>query len=66
MYKLGLEKVDESEIKLPIYWIIEKTREFQKNIFCFIKYCKSLTVWISTNCGNFLKRWEYQTTLPVS
>ena len=27
---------------------------------------KSLTVWITTNCGKFLKRWEYQTTLPAS
>ena len=26
---------------------------------------KSLTVWITTNCGKFLKRWEYQTTLPT-
>ena len=25
-----------------------------------------LTAWIKTNCGKFLKRWEYQTTLPVS
>ena len=41
MYKLGLEKVDESEIKLPICWIIEKTREFQKNIFCFTDYEKN-------------------------
>ena len=23
-------------------------------------------VWIMTNCGDFLKRWEYQTTLPAS
>ena len=22
-------------------------------------------VWITTNCGKFLKRWEYQTTLPA-
>ena len=22
--------------------------------------------WIIANCGQFLKRWEYQTTLPVS
>ena len=45
-----------------ICWIIEKAREFQKNIyFCFIdfdcvhhnKLCKIL-------------RWEYQTTLPTS
>ena len=27
---------------------------------------KPLTVWITTNCGQFLKRWEYKTTLPVS
>ena len=33
----------------------------QKNIyFCFIDY--TLTVWITINCGKFLKRWEYQTT----
>jgi len=24
------------------------------------------TVWITTNCEKFLKRWEYQTTLPIS
>ena len=46
-----------------ICWIIEKAREFQKNIyFCFIDYTKPLTVWITANCGKFLKRWEYQTT----
>ena len=27
---------------------------------------KPLTVWIITNYGKFLKRWEYQTTLPAS
>ena len=44
-------------------WIIEKAREFQKNIyFCFIGYAKALTVWITTNCGKFLRRWEYQNT----
>ena len=37
-----------------IHWIIEKAREFEKNIyFCFIDYAKSLTVWITTNCGKF-------------
>ena len=46
-----------------ICWIIEKAREFQKNIsFCFIDYAKALTVWITINCGKFLKRWEYQST----
>ena len=42
-------------------WIIKKAREFQKNIyFCFIDYAKA--VWITINCGKFLKRWEYQIT----
>ena len=45
-----------------IRWIIEKAREFQKNIyFCFIDYAKAFD-WITTNCGKFLKRWEYQIT----
>ena len=46
-----------------ISWIMEKAREFQKNIyFCFIDYAKPLTVRITINCGKFFKRWEYQTT----
>ena len=50
-----------------ICWIIEKAREFQKkNIyFCFTN-CANAFEWITTNCGKFLKRWEYQTTLPAS
>ena len=41
-----------------ICWIMEKAREFQKNIyFCFIS---------TINCGKFWKRWEYQTTWPAS
>ena len=46
-----------------ICWIIEKEREFQKNIyFCLIDYAKAFTVWIRINCGRFFKRWEYQAT----
>ena len=49
-----------------IRWIIEKAREFQKNIyFCSIDYAKAF-VWITINCGKFWKRWEYQTTWPAS
>ena len=41
------------------HWIIDKAREFQKNIYiCLIDYAKAF-VWIITNCGKFLKRWEY-------
>ena len=46
-------------------WIIKKAREFQKKkttISALLTMPKPLTVWITTNCGNFFKRWEYQTT----
>ena len=46
-----------------IHWILEKAKEFQKNI-CFIDL--TLTVWLTVNCGKFLKRWEYQNTWPAS
>ena len=50
-----------------ICWIMEKTREFEKNIyFSFIDYAKPLIVWITINCGKFWKRWEYQTTWSAS
>ena len=50
-----------------IRWIIEKAREFQKNIYyCFIDYAKLLTVWITKKCGKFSKRWEYQASWPAS
>ena len=39
-----------------IQWIMEKAKEFQKNVyFCFIDYAKPLTVWLTINCGKF---WE--------
>ena len=43
MYKVDLEKAAEPEIKFAsICWIIEKAREFWKNIyFCFIDYAKA-------------------------
>ena len=43
IFQLDLEKAEEPDIKLPnIHWIIEKAREFQKNIyFCFIDYVKA-------------------------
>ena len=37
-----------------ILWIMEKAREFQKNIyFCLMTMPKPLTVWITINCGKF-------------
>ena len=46
-----------------IHWIIRKAREFQKNIYsALLTMPKPLTVWITANCGKFLKTWECQTT----
>ena len=42
-----------------IHWIMEKAREFQKNIyFCLIDHAKPLTVWITINCGQFWRIWD--------
>ena len=50
-----------------IRWIMEKAREFQKNIdFCFIDYAKAFDCVDHNNCATFWKRWEYQTTWPAS
>ena len=46
--------------------MIEKAREFHKNTYiCFIDYAKVFD-YGSEQTGKFFKRWEYQTTLPVS
>ena len=50
-----------------ISWIIEEARDFQKkSTFALLTMSKPLTMWITTDCGKYFKRWEYQTTLPVS
>ena len=50
-----------------ICWVIKKAREFRKtSISALLTTLKTLTVWITTNYGTFLKRWEFQTTLPAS
>ena len=46
-----------------IRWIIEKQESSRKaSISVLLTMPKPLTVWITTNCGKFFKRWEYQTT----
>ena len=62
----GFRKARETRDQIAnIHGIIEKARQFQKNVYlCFINYAKAF-VWIITNCGKLLKRWEYQTILPV-
>ena len=68
MFKLNLEKTEEPEIKLPTsvgsYNKQENSRK--TSVFASLTVQKPSTVWITTNCGKFWKRWEYQTTLPAS
>ena len=41
-----------------IWWLMKKAREFQKNIYlCFIDYSKAFDLWITIDCGKFLKRY---------
>ena len=49
-----------------ICWIMKK-QESSKNTptSALLTTPKPLTVWITTNCRKFLKRWNYQTTLPA-
>ena len=67
-FKLDLEKVEEPEIKLPTSAGSQKKQESSRKTSTFALQTtpKVLTLWITTNCGKFFKRWEYQTTWPSS
>ena len=69
IFKLVLEKAEEPEIKLPTSTrSSKKAREFQKKTSnsALLTTPKPSIMWITTNCGKFWKRWEYQTTWPGS
>ena len=68
MYKLDLEKAEEPEIKLPTSLGSQKKQGNSRKMYtcASLTTTEPLTVWTKTNCGKFLKRWEYQTTLPAS
>ena len=68
MSKLVLEKAEEPEIKLPASAGSWKKQESSRktSIFALLTMPKSLSVWITINCGKFWKRWEYQTISPAS
>ena len=68
MYKLGLEKAEEPEIKLPTSAGSLKKQESSRKTSTSVLSTtpKPWTVWITTNCRKLLKRWEYQTTWPAS
>ena len=68
MFKLVLEKAEEPEMKLPTSAGSSKKQEnFRKtSISALLTMPKPLTMWITPNCREFFKRWEYQTTWPAS
>ena len=68
MFKLDLEKAEEPEIKLSTFVWSCKKQENSRNTStsASLTIVKSFTVWITINCGKFLRRWEYQTTLTAS
>ena len=53
--------------QIAICWTIDKQESSRKqSTSASLTTLKPLTVCITTDCGKFLKRWEYQTTLPAS
>ena len=63
MFMLDLEKAEEPEIKMPTSVGSSKKQESsRKTSSALLTMPKPLTVWITTNCGKFFKRWEYQIT----
>ena len=68
MFNLVLEKAEEPEIKLPTSTGSSKKQESSRKTSTspLLTMPKPWTVWITTNCGKFFKRWDYQTTWPAS
>ena len=68
MFKLDLEKAEEPEIKLSTSTDSLKKQENTRKTSTSALFTmpKPLTVWITTNCRKFLKRWKHQTTWPAS
>ena len=68
VYKLSSEKAEKSNFKLPTFtgsW--RKQRSSRKaSTSASLTILKPLTVWITANCGKFLRSWDFQTTLSVS
>ena len=64
MFKLGLEKAEEPEIKLLTSIGSYKKQENSRKTSTTASFTtlKTLTLWITINGGKLFKRWEYQTT----
>ena len=64
MCNLDLEKAEEQEIKLSTSTGSSEKQESSRktSISALLTMPKPLSMWITTNCGKFFKRWEYQAT----
>ena len=70
----GIKIGKETKLSLFTYVMIfyienpkDATRKSRKtSTSALLTILKTLTTWITTNCGKCLKRWEYQTTLTAS
>ena len=58
---LGTVNLQSQGLFIPI-----SLRPVLRIVAAYVDTTKPLTVWITTNCGKLLKRWKYQTPLPVS
>ena len=48
--EISLKQLEIKVLCDPIHWIIERAREFQKNIYlCLTEYAKAFDCWITTN-----------------
>ena len=65
MYKLDFESTEEPKIKWPGYFRSKRKQgnSRKKSTSASLTALMPLNVWVTTNCGKFLKRWEYQTTI---
>ena len=66
IFNLNIEKVEEPEIKLPKSIGSYKKQENYRKTSALLTPPKPLTVWITTYCRKFIKRWKYQRNLPAS
>ena len=67
IFKLDLEKAEEPEIKFPTSTGSSKKQESSRetSAFALLTTPKPLTVWTTTDCGKFLKRWDAEICMQV-
>ena len=54
-----------NSFSLVIYFIHSSVYMYKASTSASLTMLKSLTLWITANCGKLLERWQYQTTLPA-